>query len=97
MLVDEVAIEGELANERVHLPQRHGHWGAPLEIAAEEAVGGHAELQGGVRGVIHDGGAVLLRERQDALDAADTGRAVVPVDVRAEGADLRAGGLGGAP
>ena len=62
-----------------------------LEIAADEAVVGDAELQGRGTGVLDDGGAVLLGEGEDAEDPADAELAVAAVDRRAERADMRAG------
>ncbi len=43
--IDQIAVEGELPNERIDLPERHRR--APLQIAPQEAVGGDAELEGG--------------------------------------------------
>jgi len=44
-----------------------------------------------VRGLVHDGGAVALRLRQDAVDPADGKYPVMRVDMRAEGADAGPG------
>jgi hypothetical protein len=65
-----------------------------LEVAADEAVGGGAAVQGGGAGVIHDGGAVLLDQGDDPEDPADAGDAIAPVDGLAQGADAGAGAGG---
>ena len=75
-----VAVVGELADERIDLAEREGRGGVALEVAADEAVGGGAELEGGGAGVVDDGGAVLLGQGEDAEDAADAGLAVAAVD-----------------
>jgi hypothetical protein len=51
-----------------------------LEIPADEAVVGDAELQGGRAGVVDASGAVLLGEREDAEDAADARLAVATME-----------------
>ena len=75
--------------------QRERRRGPAVEVALEEAVGGHAEFERGGGGLVDDDGTVLVGEREHAEDAADAGGALVAVDVVAEGADLRAGALGG--
>jgi hypothetical protein len=61
------------------------------EIAPQKAIGGHAELEGGLGGVIGRGRAVLLRERQHAENPAHAGGALVVVDVGADGVQRCAG------
>ncbi len=65
--------------------------GPAFEIAAEKAIRRHAELEGGLRGVFGRGRAVFLGQRQHAEDAADTGGALVRVDVIADGVQIRPG------
>ena len=84
-----------MPDERVDLAQRQGRRGPAVEVAPEEAVGGHAELERGVGGLFGDGGTVLPGEGEDAEDATDAGGAVVTVDVVADGGDGGAGPLGG--
>ena len=66
-----------------------------VELALQEAVGGHAEFERGGGGVFDDGGTVLAGEGEDAEDAADAGSALMPVDVVADGGDGGTGPLGG--
>ena len=66
--LEEVAVVGELADERIDLAQRERRRGMALEVAADELVGG-AEVEGdGARGV-DGGGAVRAGEREQPLDA----------------------------
>ncbi len=80
-----------MPDERVDLAQREGRRWPAVEVALQEAVGGHAEFERGGGGLFDDGGTVLLGEGEDAEDAADAGGPVVTVDVVAEGGDRRAG------
>src|SRR5207249_5001687 len=75
---------------------REGRGGAVLEIAADEAVGRGATLQGRGARVVDDGGPVLLDEGHDAEDPPDAGDTVAAVDRLAQGTDpgARAGGPG---
>ena len=58
---------GELPNQGIDLAEGEGRGGVPVEVATDEAVGGAAAVQGRGAGVIDDGGAVLLDQRQDRL------------------------------
>jgi hypothetical protein len=87
--IDEIAIKGELPDERIDLLERQRHRWAAFEIAAEEAIRRHAELESGFGGVFDDGGAVFLRQRERAEDATDAGFPFMPVDVIADRADRR--------
>ena len=62
-----------------------------VDVLAEEAIGQHADLDGGARGVLDDRRPVFLREREDAEDFADAMRAVMRLDVPTDDPDLRAG------
>ena len=66
-----------------------------VEVALQEAVGGHAEFERGSGGVFDDGGTVLLDQREDAEDASDASGALMPMDVVADGGDGGTGALGG--
>ena len=77
------------------MAQRQGRDGMAVEVALQEAVGGHAEFERGGGGVFDDGGTVLPGEGEDTKDAADAGSALVPVDVVADGGDGGTGPLGG--
>src|SRR5947208_3156911 len=85
---------GELADQGIDLAEREGRGGTVLEVAADEAVGGGAAVQGGGTGVVDDGGPVLLDRGHDAEDPADAGGAVAAVDRVAHGADPRPGAGG---
>ena len=93
MAIDEIAIERELADERIDLAQGQRQRRTTVEIFPEEAVGRDTEVEGGLGGVVDDGGAMLARERKDAEDPADAGGAVVLMDVVADDADGRPGAL----
>ncbi len=67
-MFDEIAVEGELTDERVHLAQGHGDGGPALEVAADEAVAGSTHFQRRLGGVVHDGCPVLLGEGEQALE-----------------------------
>ena len=58
--VDQGAVERELAAQRVDLLEGAGRGGAPLEVAAEEAVRRHPRLQ-------CEMGRVLVRENRPQL------------------------------
>src|SRR2546428_2065941 len=86
---DDVAVVGELADERVDLAQRQRRRRVALEIAPDEAVVGDAELQG--RAAVLDGaGAVLLGEGEDAEDPAHAGFTVTTMDRLAQRPDVAA-------
>src|SRR5262245_4598466 len=89
--IDEIAVERELANERIDLAQRERHRRPAFEIAPDEAIGGHAVIERGLGSIFDDRRPMLLRQGEDAEDAADAGRALVLMDVIADGADRSAG------
>ncbi len=91
LCVDEVAVEGELADERVHLAKRQGHGWPLLEVATHEAVVRQVEVEGGLRGVVDRGGAVLPGEGRDAQDVPRPEFAFAVVDVLADRADVGPG------
>ena len=82
-------------DQRIDLAERERRRRVPLEIAADEAVVGDVQLEGGGTGGVDDGRAVLLDEAEDAEDPAHAGFALAAVDRRAQRADVRArpGGL----
>lgn len=81
-----------MADERVHLAQGQWHGRPALQVPAEKAIGRHAELEGRLGGLLDDGRAVFLGQRQHAEDPADARRAVVLMDRFADGVDVRARG-----
>src|SRR5262249_38296763 len=93
---DEIAVEGELADEWVHLAQAHRHRRTALQVAAEEAVGGNTQLQSRERRVVHGCGPVLLGEGGHAQYSSHSLRSVRAVDLLAQRADVRPGEVGAA-
>ena len=73
LAVDEIAVEGELTDQRVDLPEREGHGRAPLKIATDEAIGRHTEVERGLGRVLDGRRPVPLGEGEDTEDAPDTG------------------------
>ena len=57
---------------------------------------GDAEIEGRFGGVVDDGGPVFLGQGEDAEDATNAARALMLVDVIADGADRGAGMVRGA-
>ena len=84
-----------MPDERVDLAQREGRCWPAIEVASQEAIGGHAEFKRGGGGLFGDGGTVLFGEGEDAENAADAGGAVVAVDVVTDRSDARTGPRGG--
>ena len=75
--IDEIAVEGELANERIDLAERQ----RARRDGVRDSGGGSDRSARRARarpwrGVVDDGRAVLLGQREDAEDAADAGGAV---------------------
>jgi len=58
--LDEVAVQGELADQGIDLAQAQRHLWVPLQIAAHESVIADARFQGDGAGLLDAGGAVLL-------------------------------------
>ena len=59
-----------MPDERVDLAQREGRCWPAIEVASQEAIGGHAEFKRGGGGLFGDGGTVLPGEGEDAENAA---------------------------
>src|ERR1700694_1006992 len=57
---DEVAVQRELADQRIDLAQAQQHLWVPLQIAAHKSVIADARFQGDGAGLLDTGGAVLL-------------------------------------
>src|ERR1017187_7619828 len=60
LVLDEIAIQRELADQRIDLAQAQRRLGAPLQVAAHKAVIADAHLQGSGASFLDTGGAVLL-------------------------------------
>lgn len=80
-----------MADERIDLRERERDRRPPLEVLADEAIGGSADVEGHLRGVLDDGDAMLLGEREDAEELTHALCGALRVDVTADGADRRAG------
>jgi hypothetical protein len=83
--VNEVAIERELADDRIDLTERQRHRRSAFHVLAHEAIRGHPDLECRCGGVLHDRDAVLLGQSEDAEDPAHAGGALVLMDVDAAG------------
>src|SRR3989442_1480292 len=88
--LEEVAVEGELADERIDLAERERRGRMALEVAADELVGGAAKVEGDGAGGVDGRDAVLAGEREHALDAADGAQRVVGMEGGGELPDVRA-------
>src|SRR4051794_22832050 len=70
--VDVVAVVGQLADQRIDLPERERRLRLALEVAPREAVGGHAHLERGGARVVHGNGAVFAKQGAYAENSPDT-------------------------
>ena len=88
---DDVAVVGELADERIDLAERErARPGAARGSGGRSGRSATPQLEGGGAGGVDDGRPVLLGEAEDAEDAAHAGLAVAAVDRRAQRADVGA-------
>src|SRR5207249_8328210 len=67
--LEEIAVEGELADQGIDLAQREWRWRMALEVAADKLVGRAEVERDGARGVDR-GGAVRAGEGQQPLQSA---------------------------
>src|SRR6266481_8308825 len=74
--LEEVAVEGELADQGIDLAQRERRRRMALEVAADKLVGG-AQVEGDGAGGVDGGRAVLAGEGQQPLDAAHGAQRIV--------------------
>ena len=86
-LLDQVAILHQFADERIDLAQTQRSLRAALQAASHEAVLGHAQLQGQGAGLVGGRAAILLDQREHALNAARSKLGLSLVDGIAESAD----------
>jgi len=87
LAINEIAVEGELSNERIDLFEGGGGDLHAFEVAPQKAVRRRARFEREVRGVFRECGPVFPRERQDAENAARREHALGAVDGVAHGAD----------
>src|SRR6202521_3093174 len=86
---DEIAIQSELADQRINLTQAERQLWVVLQVAAHEVVFARACFQSHGAGVIGGSNAVLFGEREYAQDAAHRNLAMLSVQGPAQRADLR--------
>src|SRR5437899_2338360 len=87
--LEEVAVEGELADQGIDLAQRQRRGGMALEVTADKLVGWAEGERDGAGGV--DGGrAVPTREREESLDAPHAAQRIVGMEQGGELPDMRA-------
>src|SRR5579863_1811215 len=87
-LLNQVAILGQLADERIDLAQSQWRLRAAFEIPANETVLGHSQFQGRGTGFLRGGTAILLGQREQAHYAAQSGFALALMDHVADSADV---------
>src|SRR6266436_1883880 len=88
---DEVAVQGELADQGIDLPQTQWQFWITLQVAAHKVVIADAHFQSCGAGIVNGCGAVLLGQRQHAQDAAYRNLAVLVVHPTAERPDVQSG------
>ena len=92
--VHHVAVQRELADERIDLPQAQGQLRMALQIAAHEAVVAHADFQRGGAGVVGGSRAIFFGQRQHAQDAAHGQLSLQTMHGLAQRADVGPGFFG---
>ena len=85
---NEVAVQSELADERIDLPQAQRQLRIAFQVAAHEAVLARARFQRHGASVIGGSNAVLLGQRQHAQDAAHRNSSLALVHGLAQRADV---------
>src|SRR6266852_6000966 len=90
---DDIAIQRELANQRIDLTQSERRRSFALEITANETIVVHLDLDRCRASIVHRGRAVFPGQCQNALNAAHSGLAVLRVHGLAQNADPIAGAL----
>src|SRR6266436_9393930 len=85
--LEEVAVEGELADQGIDLAQRERRGGMALEVAADKLVG-RAEVERDGAGGVDGGGAVPTREREESMNAPHAAQRIVGMEQRAELPDV---------
>ena len=81
-----------MTDERIDLAYRERRGRPSLEIPAQKAIRGDADLERRLGGVLHDGDAVLFGEGEDAEDLAHAMGGTLRVNRAADGADRGPGG-----
>src|SRR6266852_4978724 len=86
---DEIAIQSELADQRINLTQAERQLWVVFQVAAHEVVFARACFQSHGAGVIGGSNAALFGEREYTQDAAHRNLAMLSVHGLAQRADLR--------
>src|SRR2546425_2924269 len=92
--VEQVAVEGELTDQRIDLPEHQGRGRMALEVAADDLVAGPGEVEGDGARAVDGRGPVRAGEGEEALDAPDGAQRILGVERGGELADVRADGGG---
>src|SRR6266567_9395734 len=79
-LLDQVAILDQFTDERIDLAQGKRDLWAALQKTAHEAVLGHTQFQRLRAGLVHGCATILLGQREDTHDAAQSGLALAMMD-----------------
>src|SRR5271170_3254880 len=88
-VIDEIAVQSELADQRIHLTQTQRQLWIVLQVAAYEVVLAGARFQSHGAGIIGGSHAVLFGEREYAQDAAHRNLPMLSVQGLTQRADLR--------
>lgn len=88
--LNEVAVLGQLPNERIHLAQGELQRRLALEVDAHEAIRRDASLERHGAGVVDRRRPMLPRGRQDAENPPDSVLAITLVNPLADGPDVLA-------
>src|SRR5271169_401951 len=88
-VIDEIAVQSELADQRIHLTQTQRQLWVVFQIAAYEVVLARARFQSHGAGVIGGSRTVLFSQGQHAEDAAHRNLAVFGVHGSTQRSDIR--------
>lgn len=91
---DELAVQSELADQRIDLTQAQRPLRVMFQVAAHEVVFARAYFQSHVAGILGGSEAVLFGKRLQAQDAAHRNLAMLSVQGLAQRADTRSCLLG---
>src|SRR3989442_1674445 len=77
--LEQVAVEGELTDQRIDLPEREGRGRMALEVAADDLIAGPGEVEGDGARAVDGRGPVRAGAGEEALDAPVGAQRVVGV------------------
>src|SRR5688572_16511342 len=93
---DDIAVERELADEGIDLPQAQRQLAISFQVTTDEAVGIDAAFQGQGAGIIYRSRAVLLGQREQTENAAYGCLSLRAMQGLAQGSEVRPGDFGAA-